>query len=297
MSNYREQKKASDKAKVNAAMSNIVGAVIEAMKNGTAPWQRPWHTRGNPPTNLSTGKVYQGGNYFFLSVMGGAFGCDHWIGFQQAKKLGGKMIGSQKGTPILRPLRFKREDSNGDTQYYTGGFKLAYVWNVTQWSGLTLPDVETRSEQDIDPRALDIFAANTGADITHDGGDRAYYQPATDSVHMPEKSEFKTEGGYYGTLLHELTHWTGHKSRLDRSKAKSEAKHGYAFEELVAELGAYHLSERIGCPNECENHASYMQSWLKALDNDPAYLWKAASLAEKAADLLETLGRGEAKAA
>ena len=85
-------------------------------------------------------------------------------------------------------------------------------------------------------------------------------------------------------LLHELTHWTGHTSRLDRKAEKN--KRGYAFEELIAELGCYYASVRLGCPNEAENHTSYLDSWISALQNDVKYLWDAASRAEKAANWL-----------
>ncbi len=284
--------KQANNAKVNDAMANIVNVVIEAMQNGTAPWQRPWATRGVRPTNISTGNEYTGGNALYLSILGGAFGCDYWVGFAQAKKMGGSVRKGEKGTAILRPIRVKRERDDGTEYYFTAGFKLAYVWNVSQVDGIELPAVDM-PERVLDVDKLDAFVANTGANLAYDGGDRAFYRPATDSVHMPAKDSFKSEGGFYGTLLHELTHWTGHKSRLDRSKFKNDEKLGYAFEELVAELGAYYASEQLDCPNEAENHASYLESWLKALQSDPSYLWQAAALAEKAAGFL--LAAGEAK--
>ena len=280
--------------KVNAAMATIVETVIDAMRNGTAPWQRPWHNRGNAPTNLSTKREYTGGNALYLAILGSVMGSDYWLGFNQAKKMGGNVRKGQKGTPILRPMTFKREDSDGNESFYIGGFKLAYVWNLTQIDGIEAPVVETNDDM-LDATRLDAFVVATGAEVTY-GGDRACYIPSRDVINMPERTAFKSEGGFYGTLLHELTHWTGHKSRLDRTKLKNDESLGYAFEELVAELGAYRASQLLDCPNEAENHASYLENWLGALESDPSYLWKAASQAEKAAQYLVGLA-GEEKAA
>lgn len=277
----------SDKAaqrqeKVNAAMEKIVGTVIEAMENGTAPWQMPWHQRGVMPTNLRTGNQYQGGNAFWLWILGQQYGCDYWVGFKQAKDLGGSVRKGEKGTEILRPLTKSFENDQGERVTYATGFAITYVWNVTQCDGIEAPTSELE-ERKLDATKLDAFMANTGADIRH-GGDRAFYNPGNDYVQLPDRDQFKSEGGYYGTALHELVHWTGHKSRLDRLSDRS--KRGYAFEELIAELGAFYASEAIGCPNEAENHASYLEGWLKALQSDPKYLWDAASKAQRAANWL-----------
>ena len=284
-------------AKVNEAMASIVETVIDAMENGCAPWQKRWDSRStaNWPSNLLTGHKYQGGNALYLAILGAVRGCDYWVGFKQAKQLGGNVRKGEKGTAILRPIRIKIDKGTPDERYITKGFALTYVWNVLQCDGIELPTIEAPELRELDVSMLDDFVTATGANVIH-GGDRACFIPSLDQVHMPEPGQFHDAGAYYGTLLHELVHWTGHASRLDRSKAKS--RHGYAFEELVAELGAYYASERLSCPNEAENHTSYLAGWVKELRNDPNYLWKAAALAEKASHyLIEAGGQAEKLAA
>jgi len=270
-----------------SVMTDITQSVIDAMETGTAPWQRPWEKRGHDivPTNLSTDNEYHGLNSFYLSIMSAPYDCDYWVGYQQAIKLGGHVRKGEKSTPILSPMMRKGQDKRtGDDFMYIAGFRASRVFNAKQCDGLTLPSIDDFVPHEIDADQLDSFIANTGADITHGDTDQACYVPSIDQVRMPAKDQFLTSAGYYGTVLHELTHWTGHSSRLNRIGEKN--KRGYAYEELIAELGAYYASIRLNCPNEAENHASYLESWLKALQNDPKYLWQAASAAEKAANYL-----------
>jgi len=285
--------------KCSAVMTDITTAVIKAIESGVAPWQKPWANRAGAeqPTNLATKAEYRGLNSLYLSMLGGAFGCDFWIGYGQAKKLKGHVRKGEKSTAILAPMIRKGEDKKtGEAYQYVSGFRVVRIFNATQCDGLTIPTAETFEPRTIDAGALDQFAINTGADIRH-GGDRAYFDFVNDYIQLPEQDQFNTAGGYYGTKLHELTHWTGHKSRLDRFNKKT-GRTSYAFEELVAELGAYYLSERIGCPNESVNHASYLDNWLKAMKGDIKYLWQAASKAEKAAGyLLELQNKKDAEAA
>jgi antirestriction protein ArdC len=278
--------------KVTDTMRAIVATVITAMRDGTAPWRRPWIERGVRPTNLQTGALYTGGNAFYLMILGAAFGCDHWVGYKQARKLGGHVRKGEKGTAILRPIKRKRTDESGEDHYYTVGFALAYIWNVTQCEGIEAPKPATT--RTLDATRLDSFLDSTGADIRY-GGDRASYTPSTDHISLPERDQFTSAEGFYGTALHELTHWTGHASRLNRLADKNAR--GYAFEELVAELGAYLASELLDCPSEAANHASYLESWLKCLESEPEYLWKAAAKAEAAASYLHAFTTAARKAA
>ena len=228
--------------KVNAVMAGIVETVIDAMKAGTAPWQRPWHQRGGFPTNVSTGNPYNGGNAMYLALLGSLKfqGANLWVGFGQCKKMGGSVLKGEKGTAILRPLIVPKDKADPEAGTKMVGFKVEYVWHISQTT-LEQPEVES-NERMLDATKLDEFVANTGAKVEY-GYDRACFIPSQDVVHMPKRTAFKSEGGYYGTLLHELTHWTGHKSRLNRLSDKS--REGYAFEDLVAELGAFYASEML----------------------------------------------------
>jgi len=290
-------------ARQDDTMAAITQTVIDGIKAGTAPWQMPWETRGNmlAPQNLATGKAYRGLNAMYLQMLGMQHGSDYWLGYSQAAKLGGTVAKGSKATKILAPMlitdKTGKVDANGKPLQFLAGFRVVNIFNVTQCEGLEdkIPaPVEPGEPRKLNATQLDEFMANTGADIRH-GGDRAFYVPSNDFVQLPDVDQFKTEGGYYGTALHELVHWTGHKSRKDRFSDKN--KRGYAFEELIAELGAYYASEKLGCPNEAENHTSYLASWLKALESDTKYLWDAASKAQAAADWLIDLATKQASQA
>lgn len=136
------------------------------------------------------------------------------------------------------------------------------------------------------------FFAATGADIRH-GGHRAFYAPGPDLVQMPPFEAFCDAESYYATLAHEVTHWTSHKSRLDRSFGRKRfGDEGYAMEELVAELGAAFLSADLALtPEVREDHAAYIGPWLKVLKGDKRAIFTAASHAQRAADFLHD-GRG-----
>tara|TARA_R110002074_G_scaffold97536_1_gene211754 strand:+ start:414 stop:1250 length:837 start_codon:yes stop_codon:yes gene_type:complete len=270
-------------------MQNIVDQIIASIEAGTAPWQKPWTERGVRATNLATGKQYEGLNSLWLDICSAQFGCNYWGGYQQLKKLGGQVRKGEKGTEILAPMVRKGENKKTGEEYtYISSFKTIKIFNAAQCDGLTVIVEGENEPKELNANKLDSFLANTGADIRY-GGDRAYYSPSSDHIQLPEINQFHSENGYYGTALHELIHWTGHKTRLDRLQDKSSK--GYAFEELIAEIGAYYASIELDCPNEAENHASYIGTWLKELQNEPKYILQAAAQAEKATKFLLDLSK------
>jgi antirestriction protein ArdC len=134
-----------------------------------------------------------------------------------------------------------------------------------------------------------------GATIQH-GGDRAFYSPAYDIVQMPDFRQFKNSTGYYATLAHELTHWSGAKHRLDRNLANRFGSAEYAMEELIAELGAAFTCARLGLRTEPRlDHAPYVNSWLKVLRGDARAIFTAASKAQEAYDYLADLAGPDRK--
>jgi antirestriction protein ArdC len=135
--------------------------------------------------------------------------------------------------------------------------------------------------------ALDDRILKTGANIKH-GDSRAFYSPASDFIGMPDKTSFKGEVHYYATVLHELTHWSGAKHRLDRTKGARFADAAYAFEELVAEMGAAFLCQDYKIEGDLR-HADYIGSWLKCLRADNKAIFNAAALAQKAANYINEL--------
>ena len=182
-------------------------------------------------------------------------------------------------------------------------FRGASVFSAAQVEGWEAPTVEAPDLTEVLAN-VDTYLKNIGADVRHSTEGRAYYNPSSDYIQMPHREQFAATDTsnatecYYSTLLHEHTHWTGHKSRLNRLELKN--KRGYAFEELIAELGACFLSVDLGISVEVRpDHSQYIAGWLQALTSDSGsdYIWKAASEAQKAVDYLNAAQQEEAIAA
>ena len=174
------------------------------------------------------------------------------------------------------------------------------MFNAEQVEGYEIEtsEPETKSEVEI-LENVEQYIKNTGASIHH-GGSRAFFTPSRDEIHMPKPEQFKSTGtstaqvNYYGTLLHELIHWTGYKDRLNRIKGKSFGDNDYAFEELVAELTSMYLSVHFGLAHEpTKDNATYLNAWIKGLGDDETFIWKASSEAMKAVKYLMKLTEKE----
>jgi antirestriction protein ArdC len=174
------------------------------------------------------------------------------------------------------------------------------VFNVDQIEGLPASYYET-SGPVLDPVAridnAEKFFAATKADIRH-AGNQAYYAAGSDHIQMPPFETFRDAQSYYATLAHETTHWTRHKSRLDRSFGRERfGDEGYAREELVAELGSAFLCADLKIALEPRaDHSAYIASWLKVLEGDKRAIFSAAAHAQRAADYLQGL-QSKAKSA
>ena len=274
--------------------------LIERLKEGTAPWQRPWQP-GDPgsfiPMNPTTGKRYRGVNAIQLMSEGRTD--QRWLTYNQAASAGGQVLKGEKGTPI-QYWKFTEEqpitDENGKPDLNDQGEKLtlsvklerprvffATVFNAEQIEGL--PPLQPRQEQEWSAvaRAERILQAS-GAVIRHSEHNRAFYRPATDSIHLPDKNQFQSADNYYATALHELGHWTGHGSRLDRDLIHPFGSEGYAKEELRAEIASMILGDELGIGHDPGQHAAYVGSWIKVLENDPLEIFRAAADAERIQD-------------
>jgi len=280
-------------------MSEIAHKVAALMSEHGTDWVKPWQGKaGGFPVNFASGKQYRGINVFLLLSEG--FASAHWGTFNQWKAAGAKVKKGSKATTIVlwKPLEKETKTEDGETQkdkfWMLRTFK---VFNADQVEGWDAPAQDV-TEAPVDANgfehcpSMEEFFNQAGVLINH-GGDRAFYSPAHDSVQMPKKEDFTgTETStaaeaYYSTLAHEVTHWTGHKSRLDRLKAKRFGSKDYAFEELVAEMGAVFLSVQFGVsPAPRPDHAQYLNSWIKALRAEPRVIFSAASEAQKAVDFI-----------
>ena len=287
--------------------------IIEALEQGTAPWIRPWsgsQIQDNAPFNPITGKQYEGINFINLSITGMTMGDDpRWMTFKQAKSINAQVRRGEKGTTI-QYWKFTRQvdkidedgnkilDKNGDPIKETIELTnpqvfYATVFNASQIDGLN-PLKEDLEIKEIITEFTPIEAAekilnNSSANITHVGGNRAFYSPSKDIIQLPLKEQFHSEIDYYSTALHELGHWTGHESRLNRDVNHPFGSMGYAKEELRAEIGSYMLSSKIGIDFDPSQHYAYIDSWASILEDKPSEIFKACSDASKIVNFITSL--------
>jgi len=289
----------------------VAEKLIEQLKQGTAPWQKPWAPEAGGsfvPMNPTTGKRYKGINAIHL--MAQQRDDTRWMTFNQAKAGGYQVRKGEKGTSVqywkftdernqLDALGRPVLDASGQPVKETVRLErprvfFATVFNAEQIEGI--PPLE-RSPVDWDPvtRAEQILSAS-GAILRHSPQDRAFYRPGTDSIHLPEQGQFPSAGHYYATALHELGHWTGHASRLDRDLSHPFGSEGYAKEELRAEIASMILGDELGIGHDPGQHVAYVGSWIKALQEQPLEIFRAAADAEKIQEYVLALERKQEQA-
>jgi antirestriction protein ArdC len=262
----------------------ITDQIIAVLEQGAAPWVKPWSSAGMP-RNAVSGREYSGINTILLAMS--PYASPLWLTYNQAKTAGGQVRKGEHGTNIVFFKPFQVSDANnpdgpGKSIPLLRSFT---VFNAQQIDGL--PEKFTLANK---PQ-LDSFADNEQAEtlltqaIIEHGKGKACFIPSADVIYMPNKTDFKSISDYYATGLHELTHWTGHKSRLARDFNGRFGDSAYAFEELIAELGAAFLCAHCGIDGQLQ-HASYIQSWLKVLKNDKRAIFTAAAAARKASEFL-----------
>jgi antirestriction protein ArdC len=209
-----------------------------------------------------------------------------WLTYNQAAQAGGSVRKGEKGTAVF--FWNFTEKTNAETgKLEKIVFAKAYtVFNLDQCDNVPAPKSAPQLSVFERNDAAEAVIAQTGAIIIH-GGDRACYVQALDSIRLPERQSFLTADGYYSTAFHELGHWTGAKSRLDRTFGKAFGDEAYAAEELVAELTAAFVCGALGFDNPArDDHAAYLASWAKVLRSDPKAFITAAGKAQKAADFI-----------
>ena len=237
------------------------------------------------PANASTKNHYSGINVLVLWANAMEFGYQshQYITFKQCKNLGGNVIKGEKGVKIVKLLTFSKENDEGET-VQTGAALRAYtVFNVQQCENISIELPKPIQKGSLDS-AFNQFIIDTGADIGY-GGNSAHYVPLFDKVQMPQEIDFLETDYFKSTMLHELTHWTGHKDRLDRDLVKRFSTKHVAMEELIAELGSAFMCADWGVNNILQ-HAEYLDSWLSVLKSDNRAIFTAASKASQAAKFI-----------
>ncbi|MCP5303767.1 MAG: DUF1738 domain-containing protein, partial [Pseudomonadales bacterium] len=256
----------------------VAESLIAQLKQGTAPWQKPWQP-GDPllsfPHNPTTQKRYRGINALYLMSQG--YADPRWLTYKQAAGLGAQVRKGEKSTWIqywkFTDERIKKDDNgklvlNSDGKPVKETVKLerprvfyASVFNAEQIDNLPELIIGPPAWNPIE-RAEQILQASSAA-IEHGEYDRAFYRPVTDRIHLPHKHQFEIPDRYYATALHELGHWTGHESRLNRDLAHPFGSEGYAREELRAEIASMLLGNELGLGHDPSQHAAYVASWIK----------------------------------
>lgn len=279
--------------------SRVTNQIVEDLKRGVRPWTKPWsaeHLAGRISRPLRHNlQPYSGINIVLLwgEATARGFSAPIWMTFRQALELGGHVRKGEHGATVVyanRITRTETSDKGEDVEREIPFLKAYTVFNVDQVEDLPAHFYATEATI-LEPAQriahADAFFTATGAEVRH-GGNSAYYAIHEDFVQTPPFESFLDPEAYYATLAHECTHWTRHPSRLDRDFGRKRwGDEGYAREELVAELGAAFLCADLGLElTPREDHAAYIESWLKVLDGDKRFIFTAAAYAQRAADFL-----------
>jgi len=275
----------------------IAERLIEQLQQGTAPWQKPWAPgERSMPHNPVSGTRYKGANALWLEMQGR--GDPRWLTYKQAQKIGAQVRKGEKSTPVqywkFSEERTKRDESGKPVigedgkpekmkvQLEKPKVFWANVFNGEQVEGLPAlerPKDTPEAAFERHERAEKVLA-NTDVSINHVNGDRAFYRPSTDSITLPEKEQFHTPDGYYATAMHEMGHATGHPSRLNRDLTGPFGSEQYAREELKAEVASLLIGDELGIGHDPGQHAAYVGSWIKVLQEDSKEIVRAARDAE-----------------
>lgn len=310
----------------DAAISKITDNLIEQLELGVKPWENPINDRGEFtmggwPINPVTGTRYSGVNVSILMTAAWSNGFDlpFWMTYDNAGRLGAQVRKGQKGTKVIHVAFVQKKDKKGKPIIDPVTKKpvefmvtnVSTVFNARQIDNLperyTSPVKAVRMVDE----GIEQFISNTGAKVITRGSTACYYFKQ-DTIHMPKLTAFKTADDYYSTMFHELTHWTKGPGRVNREwtrnwlevtlekeveSAADAASLAYAFEELVAEMGAAFVCAFMGVkPSEGNSHASYLNHYVKLLKVHPKMLLKVASMAAAGAKFIIEQGKGSSTA-
>lgn len=270
--------------------ATITDRIINALEQEVIPWHKPWIGGNTGCISYITGRPYSLLNHLLLDGVSGEY-----ITFKQCSLAGGHVRKGEKSKMVVFWKPFEKEnEETGEVEMH---FYLRYynVFHLNQCEGIkprwavSVTPASNLQPDAVAERIVKNYVNCSGIALRVQQSDRAYYQPSTDTVVVPELRQYKKQEEFYSTLFHELTHSTGHKSRLDRiSDIAAFGSHEYSREELCAELGAAFLVNHCGLETSVSfsNSAAYLAGWLKALKDDKRLIISAAGAAEKAVNLI-----------
>jgi antirestriction protein ArdC len=279
----------------------VSARIVAELERGAAPWVKPWSaTAGmNTPCNAVTNRPYSGCNVVLLWMARAAgYRAPRFLTYKQALELGGHVRKGERGTKVyfVKQLQVRNKNSDDESATRLVPMLREYtVFNVDQCESLpprviTLANTKPRNRDQRDA-TIDEFLSCSGATI-REGFGEAYYRLSDDFISLPRFEDFKSAAHFYGTAFHELGHWTGHESRLNRDLRLRFGDRSYAAEELVAELCAAFLCAEFSIDGDMR-HAGYIQSWIGLLKHDCRAFFTACSKAQAAADYLRGLALRE----
>jgi antirestriction protein ArdC len=271
----------------------VTDKIVAAIESGTAPWQRGWSELAELglPMNGQSSRQYNGINsmLLFLTSQERGYSDNRWFTFKQANELGAKVRKGEKSTPVyfFKMLQSTERDgvaakSTGDTPRMIPFLSEYRIFNGQQLEGIEPRNVPERQWTPI--QAVEQLVERMQPRIEH-GGNRAYYSPSQDYIQMPHQGAFPSAGEYSGTLLHEMSHWSGHATRLGRQFGVWGSEE-YSREEIRADLANCWLSAELGVPMQLENSAAYIGSFVKRLKEDKFEIFRAAKDAQRICDYL-----------
>lgn len=274
----------------------VANQIIESLKAGTAPWLKPWEPgtgNGQIPYNPITGKRYRGINALYLML--NESDDNRWLTYKQAQSMDAQVRKGEKGTTI-QYWKFHEEqtkhddagnpvlDEHGKPLKVQVNLERPKVFYATVFHASQIDNMPELIAKEPDWSLIERaekLLHNSGATIIHSEADRAFYRLSTDSIHLPPKDQFKSAANYYATALHELGHWSGHPSRLDRDLGHPFGSDAYAKEELRAEIASILLGSELGIGHDPSQHTAYIKSWIRVLEDEPLEIFRASADAEK----------------
>lgn len=285
----------------------VTDKIIAEMEKGIIPWEKPWFAPGgfNGAFNRITKRPYSLLNQLLLGEPG------EYASMKQWNELGGKIRKGEKANMVVFWKAYYKDVKAAETNEENNGtesgkkrvpfFVLRYynVFHINQVEGVEPLDIKSEEEklgEKLKPikqaeHIMKAYTAHEKIHLSRGRSDQAYYAPITDKIVLPALKQFKTSEAFYETAFHEMTHSTGHKTRLNRFEDNSVAAFGsedYSKEELVAEIGSASMANMLGIATEKteRNNAAYIQSWLRKLKDDVKFIVSAAGKAEKAVNYI-----------
>ena len=268
----------------------VTDQILAAMESARTSGRRLWDSQPSLPLSLTTGKPYSGVNIIILwgAALSRGYTSPYWLTYKQAADKGGQVRKGEHGTHCVFYKPWESQETNhetGEVETKTGAVLKSFrVFNLDQIDGIEAPAREPRPDFQAIEDAERILQASPARII--EGGTQAYYVPVRDMIYLPARETFISPEAFYSVALHEMTHSTGHKSRLDRDFSGRFGTEAYAFEELIAELGSAFLNADLGIiGSTLQDHADYLAHWVAILKSDKKAILTAAAQASKAPHL------------